>query len=100
MPFFVAALMGALGTVAASLVGRVLLALGMGFVTYTGFKASTDALVSLMKSSLLGMPVEIAQLLGYVWVDKALSLIVSSFAAALVVKLAGSDTITKLAIKK
>ncbi|HTD06239.1 DUF2523 family protein [Undibacterium sp.] len=100
MQFLVAALLGGLVQIAASLVGRVLLAMFVSYVTYTGFSASTDFLVSSMKSSLFGMPAEIGSFLGWLWVDKALSLIVSAFAASLAVKLAGSDKLTKMVIKK
>ncbi len=100
MGFFIAALMGALASVAASLVGRILLALFVSYVTYTGFSASTDFLVNSMKSSLMGMPGDIGAFLGWLWVDKALSMIVSAFTASLAVKLAGGDKLTKMVIKK
>ncbi|GGC57726.1 DUF2523 domain-containing protein [Undibacterium terreum] len=100
MQFLVAALIGGLVQIAASLVGRVLMALFVGYVTYTGFSATTNLIVDQMKSSLLGMPSDIASFLGWLWVDKALSMMVSAFTAALAVKLAGGDKLTKMVIKK
>ncbi|MBC3935802.1 DUF2523 domain-containing protein [Undibacterium rugosum] len=99
MNFLVAALLGGLAQVAASLVGRVLLALGMSYVTYKGVTVATDWLVELMKSSYAGIGGDIGGLVQFLGVDKALSLIVSAFAASLAVK-TSTGAITKLVVKK
>jgi len=99
MPFLVAALLGGLGQVLASYVGRVLLALGMTFVTYKGLNVATDSLVNMIKSSYSGLPSDALNLLSYLWIDRALSLIVSAFTSALAIK-TSAGSITKLVIKK
>ena len=100
MPMLVAAIIGALLQVAASLVGRILLALSIGYVTYRGFGAMFDAAFNIAKNNLSGFPAEIGSFLGWLWVDKALNLLASSYTAALTIKMAGSTTLTKFAIKK
>jgi hypothetical protein len=91
--------MGGFATVMGSLVGRVLLALGMGYVTFKGFDLSIAWLLARIKDNFAGMPVEVLQLLGYLWVDKAISMIFSAYSVAVLVKLAGSANITKMVTK-
>lgn len=93
------AIAGILLQVAASLVGRVLLALGMSYVTYSGFTASTAWLLDQIKSNISSMPSEIVSFLAYMWVDRAIAMIFSAYSAALFVKMAGGTTLTKLVTK-
>jgi len=53
MPIFLAALFGALMTVLGSIVGRVLVALGMGYVTFTGVSFALNTIKVMFFSSLL-----------------------------------------------
>jgi len=99
MPFLVAALLGGLSSVMGSLVGRALLALGMSFVTYKGVNVGTDFLVQSMKTSFGSLGGEAGSFVQWLWVDRALSMIVSSFGTAVAIKgLAGS--VTKLKVGK
>lgn len=98
MPFLYA-LAGLLVNIAGSLVGRVLLALGVGYVTYSGADKSIQWIFQMIKDNINAMPPEIIQVIGFFWIDKAVSLIFSAITAALVIKMAGSDTITKMIIK-
>lgn len=99
MPFFIAALMGGFATAMGSLVGRVLLALGMSFVTYKGMTTGTDQIIQYLKEAYGGMPGEAGALLQFLWVDKALAMMVSSFGAAWAIR-SLSGTITKLTVMK
>lgn len=99
MQFLVAAILGGLLQIAASLVGRVLLALGISFVTYTGFDVGITWLLNEIKSNFSGLPAEVISFLAWLWVDKAIGLIFSAFAAALVIKMAGGTTLTKMVVK-
>jgi len=92
-------LLGGLLTITGSVVGRVLIALGMGYVTYTGFDLSVTWLLDQIKSNIGSMPAEIVSFFAFMWVDKAIGLVFSAYAAALVVKLAGSTKLTKLITK-
>lgn len=99
MPFFIAALWGGLATVLASMVGRILLALGLSYVTYKGLTHGTDMIVDQMKGSYSGLTGDIGALISWLWVDKALSMIVSAFAAAFAIR-TSTGAITKLVLKK
>jgi hypothetical protein len=96
----VGTLVGGLAQAAASLTGRVLLALGVSFVTYTGFQAAIDGLHTSINGYMGGLPGEIAGFLGYLWVDKAIATLFSAYAACIAVKMAGSTTITRMVTKK
>lgn len=95
----VAALAGMLLNLVGSVAGRALLALGMGFVTYKGMNGGIDWLFQSIKSNINLMDPKIVQFLAFLWVDKAISMMFGAFAAALVVKMAGGSTITKLVTK-
>lgn len=83
-------LVGVLAGSIGSLVGRALLALGIGFVTYKGADVGVTALYSYVKASFAGAPASVVQLLAYLWVDKAISLMFSAFTAALAIRTAAS----------
>lgn len=96
---FLPALLGGLLTIAASMVGRVLLALGLSFITYQGFDLAVDWLFNDIKTNIGAMPVEVASFLGYLWIDRALSMIFAAYTVALGIKMLGGSSITKLVTK-
>lgn len=88
---FVPALVGALAGAMASFVGRAIIALGIGVITYKGVGLVVDTLKANVTSSLNGLPADMIGLLGYLWVDKGITVIFSAIATSLSVKLiAGS----------
>lgn len=93
------ALGGLLLNIASSLVGRVLLALGLSFVTYTGFDTGITWLLNSIKTNLSALPADVLSFLAWLWVDKAIGVVFSAYAACMAVKLAGSTTLTKLVRK-
>lgn len=95
----IGAIWGALAPVLGSLVGRVLLALGIGYVTYTGLNIGVDAIYASVKNSFGGLSGDVLNFLAYMWVDKALSTIFSAFTAALAIKLGTSGVMKKMVIK-
>lgn len=99
MQYLVAALLGGLAQVMASLVGRVLLGLSMSYVTYRGVQVATDGLVNYMKGYYGNIGGEIGGIVQYLWVDKAMSMIISAFAASMAIKM-GQGALTKLVVKK
>ena len=99
MPALIAALGGMFITIMGTLVGRVLLALGLSYVTYSGFDIAVGSLLTGIKSNMSGMGVEVVNLLGWFWVDKAIGMVFSAFSAALAIKMAGGSTLTKLVRK-
>lgn len=93
------AIVGALTYAVTTLVGRVLLALGIGYVTYTGFNFVLDQVFTLVQSSFQGLPSDISRFLAFMWVDKAVSLIFSAYSAVFAVRSLGSHTFTRMIIK-
>ena len=96
---FLPMLLGGLATLAGPMVGRILLALGMGYVTFKGFDILIGWLLTSIKTNMSGMPAETVNFLAYLWVDKAISTIFSAYTAAAMIKMAGSSSITKLITK-
>jgi hypothetical protein len=99
LAFLIPMIWGALAPVLGSLVGRVLLAIGIGFVTYQGLSIGTDALYSAVQSNFGGLPSVALGLMSYLWVDKAISTVFSAFTASLVIKLATGSSLTKMVLK-
>lgn len=88
---FLAALIGALATALGSLAGRVLIALGIGFVTYKGVDVAITTVKNNVISSVNGLPAQALNLFGYLWFDKALTIIFSAVVVALSMRLLGGS---------
>lgn len=100
MPLLIAnALIGALALAMSSLIGRVLLALGISFITYTGFSTVGTYALSQIQSTFNGIGGEALGLLGYLWVDKAITVVVSAYTASLAIKMAGATSLKKMVMK-
>lgn len=95
MPAFIAMIGGMLIQIVGSLAGRVMVALGIGVVTYTGINASLEALKSQAIASLFALPPQILSMLGIMKVGVAISIIMSATAARLVLNGLTSDTLKK-----
>jgi hypothetical protein len=61
-----------------SFVARVLAALGMGVITFTGWTVVWDQIKGLIVSSFTGLPTAIAQLAGLAGVDVGLGIILGA----------------------
>lgn len=90
---------GLLLSIAGSLAGRVLLAIGIGFVTFKGFDISIGWLLTNIKSNFAGMPAEVVSFLGYLWVDKAIGMVFAAFTVSMSAKLAGGTSVSKMVTK-
>lgn len=90
---------GVLLQIVGSVVGRALLALGMGFVTFQGFDLAITWLLNQIKADMSALPVQVLNLLSYLWVDKAIGMVFSAYTAAVLIKTAGSTKFTKLVTK-
>jgi predicted naringenin-chalcone synthase len=99
MPILISSIIGALGYAMQSLIGRALIVLGLSFVSYTGFQTVGTYAFSQIQSSFSGLSPQAVGLLGYLWVDKGLSVIFSAYTAALALRMAGSNVLTKLVRK-
>lgn len=99
MPLFLAALIGGLVSVASSIVGRVLIALSIGYVAYSGLSALLDTIKAQVISYLVGAPATVVSIMALLKVDVAVSIIFSAYAARLILAGLTSDKITRMVVK-
>ena len=99
MPAFIAMLLGGLIQICGSLVGRVLVSLGISVVTYTGMSVSINYLKGQAVSAALGLPADVVGMLSIMRVGTAISIIFSSMLARLVITGLTGDGIKKWVTK-
>lgn len=99
MPIFIAAIGGMLINVAGTIVGRVLIALGIGVVTYTGISASLTFLKQQAIASFFSLPGEILAIVGAMKVGVAISIVSSALVARMVLNGLTGDTMKRLVYK-
>jgi len=61
-------------------VKKILVALGVSFVTYTGMDVAMDSLKNYVFSTLAGAPTSVVQMLGLLEVDSAINIVFSAIA--------------------
>ena len=76
---FLAGYLGASGS-------QFLISLGFGVTVFSGFNYATSLLIESMVASMSGLPTAFIQLLGLMWVDKALNLLLSAGVTLLTLK--------------
>ncbi|QFT09735.1 DUF2523 family protein [Vibrio sp. THAF190c] len=69
-----------------STVTQIALSFGFGVTTFTGFNMFTSRLLEFAASGMDGVPAAVPQLLGLMWVDKALNLMLSSAFVLMTIK--------------
>lgn len=87
-----AAIFSFLATVAGPLVKRVLLALGIGMLTFTGFQVSVTAAKSYVQSNFGGLPSDVVHILGLMKFDVAVNIVFAAVITRAVI--AGMDKVT------
>lgn len=75
---WIASLWGGLMRIAPSLVGQVLIALGVSVVTYSGVSTSIAWLKAQALNSINGLPADLVSLLAYLGVGQCISIIFSA----------------------
>lgn len=95
MPLIIAAIGGMLINLVGTLVGRVLIALGISVITYTGFSATLDWMKAEAINSLGGLPGEVVGMLGTMKVGVSISIVTSALLARLVLNGLTGDTVKK-----
>lgn len=88
---FLPALMGALATAMGTFIGRAVLAAGIGFVTYKGIDLSIGVIKSSVISGVRGLPADAVNLVGYLYLDKAITVVISAFAVAFAMQSIGGS---------
>ncbi len=95
MPVFIAAIGGMLINLVGTLVGRVLIALGISVITYTGISTTLDFLKAQAIGAFAGLPPEVFGMLGVLRVGQCISIVTSAIAAKMVIDGVTSDTFKK-----
>lgn len=99
MPVFVAAIGGMLINLVGTLVGRVMIALGISVVTYTGMTVTLDWLKAGALQAVAGLPAQVIQILGILRVGQCISIVFSAILARLIIQGLQGDTIKKWVTK-
>lgn len=96
-PVLVGALIGGLASAVSSLVGRVLIALGIGFVAYVGFGALLDQFTDVIDIAFTEIPTQVGQILGVMMVDVCVKMVLSAASIRMVLMgVTGSGSIRRL----
>lgn len=99
MPIFIASLLGGLIQSLGSIVGRVLLALGIGYVTYSGISTALNWLWNLVQvNSSSGGQILVAAL-GLLQFDVCAGIIFGAVAVKLTVAGLSSDVVKRMVLK-
>lgn len=99
MPAFIAALLGGLINITGSIVGRVLVALGFGVVSYTGVNSSLTWLREQAFTAISWLPPEVIGMLSTMRVGQCISIVTSAIVARSIINGVQSDTVKKWVIK-
>lgn len=85
MPLFVAALVGGLIQAVGTLVGRVLISLGIGYVVYQGIDTTLDYVKGIVQTNLQGLPADVVAIASTCQVDTAVSILFSAITVRLLI---------------
>lgn len=99
MPVFIAALLGGLVSAAGSIVGRVLIALGVGFVSYSGLSVTLDFLKTQALANISALPGDVLAIVGSLQVGTAINILASAYAARMVLAGLSSGVVKKMVFK-
>jgi hypothetical protein len=99
MPIFIGLLWGALLQLVGSLVGRVLLAIGVGFVAYTGITSGLSYLSNLVQSNVGSAGVLVVQALGLIQFDIVVGILFGAVTAKFVLNGLSGGSIKKMSLK-
>ena len=86
MPLFLAALWGALIPMLGTMVGRVLISLGVGYVAFSGVDASLEWAKGQFLTSVSGLPANAIALAHTMKIGVCVSMLLSALVARLVLK--------------
>lgn len=78
-----------------SIITRVVIALGVGIVVYSGFDAGITAAQTYVQTEWAGLPSYMLQLIGMLQLDTAIAIILAAYAARLTIQLIGG-TLSRL----
>lgn len=99
MPAWVAALLGGLIEVAGTLVGKVLISLGFGYVAYTGVDTSIVWARDFVLTKIGTLPANAIAVAGSMKLGVCISILTSALAARMVLNGLTSGTLRRLVVK-
>lgn len=99
MPIFLAALLGGFVTALGSIVGRILISLGIGFVTYQGFDVLLGFIKTRIQTEFAGLDPIILQVFSTLQIDTAINILFSAFAVRLVIQGITGGSVTRSKFK-
>ena len=99
MPLLIQALLGALAAGAGTIVGRVLISLGIGYIAYTGLDTMVGAAKTQFVSSLQGLPGVALQIASVMQLGVCVSILTSAFLTRLLLRGLSSGAVTKMVMK-
>lgn len=99
MPLWVAAILGGLIQSAGTLVGRVLLSLGFGYVAYTGIDTGLSFMRDQALAGFAGLPADVVGILSAGKLGTVVSIITSAMLARMALNGLTGGTLRKLVIK-
>jgi len=99
MPVFIAALLGGLVSAAGSLVGRVLIALGVGFVSYQGLDVMLGFVKTQTLAQLGGLTGEALQVVATMQIGTAVNILASAYTARMTIAGLTSGAVKKMVFK-
>jgi hypothetical protein len=99
MPVFIAALLGALVQAAGTLVGKVLISLGIGYVAFTGVDASVEWARTFVMSQISGLGAQTVATASALNLGTCISLLTSALMARLVLNGLTGGTLKRMVQK-
>jgi hypothetical protein len=96
MPIFLAALLGGLIQVTGSIVGRVLISLGIGFVAFSGLQVGMDALKAQAFAAIGALPPALVGLAGMMKIGTAVNIIFAALIARMLLAGMMSGTVRRM----
>lgn len=99
MPAILIALVSALASAAGTIAGKVLIALGIQYVTYQGFELLLDQITAGVDSGIGGLPSAIIGYVGLFKIPAAVSVIVGAIIAKWTIAGLSSGSITRMVLK-
>lgn len=99
MPVFIAALLGGLVQAAGTLVGRVLISLGIGYASYSGLDASLGWLRQMIAAQWSGLPAQTMAVASALQLGSGVSVILSAISARLVLEGMTSGVVKRMVLK-
>jgi len=99
MPIFLAALLGGLVQAAGTLVGKVLLSLGIGYAVYTGLDAGMSWVSAQIAASFSGLGSQTMAVVSGAGLGSAVNIVLSAISARLFLNGVSSGTMRKFVMK-